>query len=121
FGGPEFYEYTALSHTQLSSRPSASSAFTRVFDALWRESQDPLPSSAARSMFLPCQEPFSRTVYFRKLTILLCLDASLANDFPPLFSFVRDELAKIGRRARQQHAADIGEPRLDRRIGEACI
>jgi hypothetical protein len=57
----------------------------------------------------------------RKLKDLPSLDAGVANDFAPLFRFVGDELAEIGRRTDQHHAAHVGEPRFDRGIGEAGI
>src|SRR5262249_58609803 len=39
----------------------------------------------------------------------------------PLLGFVSDELAEFGEGLRHRHAAQIGEPRLDRGIGEAGV
>src|SRR5215467_13789598 len=52
---------------------------------------------------------------------LSCFNVSRSDNFAPLDSFVRDELAEVSRRARKQHAAHIGEPCLDRGISEAGI
>src|SRR5215468_10671145 len=46
-----------------------------------------------------------------------CPDYYLA----PFLGFVGDELAKVGGRARKRRAAEIGEPRLHRGIGESHI
>src|SRR5262245_50200979 len=39
----------------------------------------------------------------------------------PLLCFIRNELAKIGRRAAKHNSAELGNPRLQFGIGEACI
>jgi hypothetical protein len=52
---------------------------------------------------------------------LLGFDLGRPYQVAPLFGFVGDELAKFGRRAWKRRAAELGEPRLDLRIGEAGV
>src|SRR5262245_50380406 len=49
------------------------------------------------------------------------LDVGGPDHLAPLLGFVGDELAEFGGRHRHRHAAQIGEPRLDRGIGEAGV
>src|SRR5438093_7685737 len=49
------------------------------------------------------------------------LDAGKLDDLGPLFGFVGDELFEVRRRAGEHRAAEISEPRLHPRIGEAGV
>ena len=49
------------------------------------------------------------------------LDVDCLDHFAPLLGFVGDELAEIGRGQRKHSAAEVGEPRLQLRIGKARI
>src|SRR5688572_28673443 len=51
----------------------------------------------------------------------LRLDVGRADHVAPFFSFVSDELCKIGRRAAKHHTAQLGKPRLRLGIGEASV
>src|SRR5262245_24579798 len=51
----------------------------------------------------------------------LWLDARKLDHLGPLLGFVSDELSEFGRRHRHRHAPKVGEPRLDRGIGEAGV
>src|SRR5579859_7972762 len=50
--------------------------------------------------------------------VSLRLDAGKPDHLAPLLGLVGDELAEIGRRARQQRGAEIGELGLDLRLGQ---
>src|SRR5262249_2647683 len=51
----------------------------------------------------------------------LGLRAGELDDLPPLLGIVSDELAEIGGRARKDRATQGGKPRIQPRLGEACI
>src|SRR5262245_17296305 len=51
----------------------------------------------------------------------LRLDVGRPDHLAPFFSFVRDELSEIGRRARHPRDSEIVEPRLDLRIVERTL
>src|SRR5215510_1291304 len=49
------------------------------------------------------------------------LNVGSTNHLAPLLGFVGDELSKLGGGAGKNRAAQFGEPRLDRRIGESRV
>ena len=49
------------------------------------------------------------------------LDIRSFNHLGPFLGLVGDELAEVGRRTRNRNAAQIGEPRLHRGVGEARV
>src|SRR5215468_3099 len=51
----------------------------------------------------------------------LRLDAREPDHFGPFLGLVSEELAERGGRARNRDGAEVGDPRLDRRIGETGI
>jgi hypothetical protein len=52
---------------------------------------------------------------------LVRLDVGGPDHLAPLFGFLSDQLAEVSRRTRKHRAAEIGEPRLHRGIGESRI
>src|SRR5262245_26807049 len=52
---------------------------------------------------------------------LFGLDVRELDHLGPLLGFCGDQPAKIRRRACERRAAQLGEPRLDLGIGEACV
>ena len=52
---------------------------------------------------------------------LLGLDVGRPDHLAPLLGFVGDELAKVGGRASDHRAAEVGKPHLQLRIGEPGI
>src|SRR5271170_5892893 len=50
--------------------------------------------------------------------LLFRLDVGRPDHLAPLLRFIRDELAKIGRRQRERRAPEFGKPCVDFRIGE---
>src|SRR5262249_44724740 len=61
------------------------------------------------------------TEYLAGSRASLGLDVGRADHLAPLLGVLGDELTKIGRRARKRRAAQVGKPRLDLGVGEACI
>src|SRR5262245_21280183 len=52
---------------------------------------------------------------------LFGLDVGEPYDLAPFIGFISDELAEIGRRARERLATDVGKSRSHPRVGESCI
>src|SRR5262245_35723836 len=56
-----------------------------------------------------------------RVTASVCFDVRRPDHLAPHLGFLSDQLAEVSRRTRKHRAAEIGEPRLHRGIGESHI
>src|SRR5215510_13473679 len=72
-----------------------------------------------------CHEPTFRGTggygILDRVTASVCLDVGRPDHLAPLLGVVGDELAEIGGRSRQCHAAEVSEPRFHLGVGEGRV